>query len=398
MNRIRETIEWLKKNNWQYKAIALGLAIILWFYVTGVEADSLESIYTVPLEYRNLEEGYVITEIPDSVRMTLEGSRIDVNSLEAYVDCSQLTEGEYRLEVVPVLTQGLTLLSLSPVYVTVKVEPYAETQADVTVKYGEGSPAGGYEAQKAVLSQTQVTIRGSVAEIETIAEVFVLVDIDGLKENFEAQLPVYIKDAEGNYITDRFEISPAYIQVVVPILAGGISKSLPVSVKTTGTVASGYTIASITASPVSITVYGEESVLSGLTAIETEAVDIAGLETNLTKNVQLSLPDKVQYFGESNILVTVVVELMDVNEEETVLQNLDIAIENGSDEYTYSISSTKATLTVEGGGERDDYTLFVDVDGLEEGDHEVMVEVRSSGTVVAVDPETVNVTIKKNTE
>lgn len=398
MNRIRETIEWLKKNNWQYKAIALGLAIILWFYVTGVEADALESIYTIPLEYRNLEEGYIITEIPDSVRMTLEGNRIDVDNLEAYVDCSDLTEGEYRLEVVPVLPQGLTLLSLSPIYVTVKVEQFAEIQADIKVKYGEGSPASGYEAQEAVLSQAQATIRGSEAEIETIGEVFVLVDIDGLKENYEAQLPIYIKDAEGNYITDRFEISPAYIQVVVPILAGGVSKSLPISVKTTGTVASGYTIASITASPVSITVYGEEEVLSELTAIETEAVDIAGLEANLTENVQLSLPDKVQYFGESNILVTVVVEVVDADEEETVFQNLDIAIENGSDEYTYSISSSKATLTVKDGGERDDYTLFVDVEGLEEGAHEVTVEVRSSGTVVAVDPETVNITITKNTE
>ncbi len=210
--------------------------------------------------------------------MVLDGGGLEAGGLGAYVDLSGLGEGEHRLEVVPTTPITARLLSLTPSYALVRIESEEKTVAEVKVRFGEGKPAEGFGAETAVLSPSQVTVSGAKSDVETIGDVFVLVDLTGRTESFDAQLPVYVKDGEGNYITDRFTISPSTIRVVVPIFNDGsaTSATLPVKIPTKGNVAPGYAIASIVGDPETVTVYGDAALLQRVANVETEPVDVSG--------------------------------------------------------------------------------------------------------------------------
>lgn len=396
MDRIKQWLKGLKEKNWHYKLLSIGLAFVIWFYITDTQQVTQDSIYTVPLEYRNLADEYAVTDMSESVRLVLSGSRINVENLSAYVDCGGLTEGEYRLEVQTSVPSGLTLISVNPSYVTVTIKKYTTVEKNVKVQYRQGNPAEGYTAQDAVLDPAQVSIHGAQSDLDSIGDVYVLADISGLSDSLNKKLPVNITDKDGNMITGKFEITPGSVQVFIPILSGLSSKEVPVTVTTTGTAPSGAAMTAITADPANVTVYGKKDDLAALTEIKTEAINISDITATVTKNIALSLPSTVQFFGDTNIMVTFTVESTEEENAVTVLQHQPIQVKNGSSAYTYKLSPDEASLTVQSGSENN--PLYVDVNGLEEGTYDLSVMAAAAESPAKIEPEKVTVTITKNTE
>lgn len=102
------------------------------------------------------------------------------------------------------------------------------------------------------------------------------------------------------------KIEPKVIRVVAHEIRYVV---VPVEVRTQGKVAEGFTLASATASPSQVLVSVSTSRSTELKSVETEPIDVAGLDSSQTRQVNLILPENVWPAPESQTSVTVQLEI-----------------------------------------------------------------------------------------
>ena len=94
-----------KKNNWLTKAVAVGVAVTLWFYASNEEDPMLKNTFDVPISYVNVADDKVILDSPQTVKVTVKGRQSDLNSLRAddfhaSVDLTAAgDEGNYKIQI-----------------------------------------------------------------------------------------------------------------------------------------------------------------------------------------------------------------------------------------------------------------------------------------------------------
>ena len=70
-------------------------------------------------------------------------------------------------------------------------------------------------------------------------------------------------------------------------------KAVPITVPTTGAVADGYEVKSITQSPSQLTITGREEIVDSVNEIQTEPIDISGVNTPIQGTYNLVLPNGI---------------------------------------------------------------------------------------------------------
>ena len=115
--------------NWKMKVLALGCALLLWFYVMGERR--LEVAYAVPIELKNVPQGMVVTnDLPRNIDIRLSGPRAllsDLNQKEVRIsiDLVGLKPGVTtfsRLDDHLRLPGGIQATRISPSFIDVKLE------------------------------------------------------------------------------------------------------------------------------------------------------------------------------------------------------------------------------------------------------------------------------------
>ncbi|MFN2188105.1 MAG: YbbR-like domain-containing protein, partial [Candidatus Promineifilaceae bacterium] len=120
--------------------------------------------------------------------------------------------------------------------------------------------------------------------------------------------PPTFYDNDGNVASVvGLTVSPAEVSVIIPVeeLAGFAEK--PITVNWIGEPAPGYRLLNVSAEPSSAQVTGAPADLEDL-RIETEPVDISGLDESETIQVALDLPDGIGLVEVQPIIVTVEIE------------------------------------------------------------------------------------------
>jgi len=90
-------------HNFKLKILSLFVSFLLWLNISAKEVVQIETIRSV--EARNIPKGYILEGIePNFVKITLEGKRIYISSVEyinldVFVDCSSVKEGVNILPV-----------------------------------------------------------------------------------------------------------------------------------------------------------------------------------------------------------------------------------------------------------------------------------------------------------
>lgn len=384
---------------------ALIIFIVIDQQIVKFSKNSAEVLRSLPVTVRYNEEEYVVEGIPETVDITLIGSKTDlfianqISSYDVTLDLTGLKPGQHKVNIK--YNQALTnleyMINPSSVNVTIynKVSQTKTLTVDILNKDKLSS--------KLVISDTKIAtdkviVKGSQKALDKVAIVKALLNVEdfvtqevGTFTVKDVELKAY--DSDGNIV--NVEIVPETINVDVTITSP--SKEVQLKVIPKGNVAFGKAISSIDTNVKKLTVYGDQEVLDTLNYINIE-VDVSDLSENKDYKVDLVKPVGITFMSEST--VNVYLTLGTVAERDIT----GIAINKRNLKEGYSVnplSKEDAIVTVNLKGvsgvinniTAEDLVAYIDLEGLTEGTHEVEVKVEKTDSRVTYTSKTKKVTV-----
>ncbi|WP_042142183.1 YbbR-like domain-containing protein [Paucisalibacillus sp. EB02] len=408
------------RSKWFIRGISLGFAILLYVFVAIEEVDTEEespisfttlfggsnqtqTLEDIPLEIRIDSDKYVVSGVPETVTVSLEGPSsaitpvVKQQNIKVFIDLRDLEEGEHQVEIQHEELSSQLSVYIEPKTIDVMIEERASNDFNVTVdfintdKLPKGYQIGDYE-----LNTEKVTITSSREIIERIAIVKVYVDVAGLKESINnREVPVNVYDGQGNELAVRVEPGTVVISAEVE----NPSKEVPVSISTEGELPEGYELTSMELAKKEVEIFAISEILETLDEVTTEPINLSELKQSGTIKVKLALPDEVQAPGIKEL--EIVVEL----EQTKTLENVEIEVDNLQDGYIANFvepSNGQLSITVTG-NEQDvrelsieDFRIFINASELDTGRSKVPIEVEGPDNIsVDVEVDEVNVEIEE---
>lgn len=378
-----------------WKLLSLIIAIGLWFMVINTENPVETRSYTAAIQLQNeealTERGYVVVNDDElsSTRVTvrLRGQRLALDALsqsstrvQAVVDLSDVIysySGEpvsvpVDIVIPSVVNSSFEILSKSVQTVSVDIQPYVNKDFDVKAVVNTADETA-KELANAVASPGSVTVYGARSIVESVAEVRAYVSPETVEDGMVMTAVPVAYNADGIVVGDvTFGTEELSVMITLDEV-----KSVRVNLSLTGEVADGYEITDYYTNPETMEVAGDAAALSRLNSINLPDIDVTGLEANSGYEFFAGdyLPDGLRALDGGRITATVIVE-----EEET--KELIIPVDSVTwgdtlaEGYMASISGEDISISVKGVASvidtltAADIEAHIDLDGLEEGEHD----------------------------
>lgn len=382
--------------------------------VINLVENEAEVIKNVPVTVLYNEETYIVEDAPETVDIILTGRKSDIylakqlGDFNAELDLTRYTRpGTYRVRLKSSEAINSVNYTINPGYVTIAIKDRVSEERTVTYDL-----VGTDELDKKLsvgsvnLDSTMVVVKGSSDALKSIASVKALVSVgsDTYKEanTYEVtNIPVVAYDKNGNTVKN--------IDIVPKTLSGTLvlksyKQTVPLTVSTTGNLATGKAIASVTinnSAQFAIDIYGEENDIKAITSVPiTIDVDGRGSESAKNYNVAIRRPNGVRFMSLTNVTVTV--SFGDEEQKTIDVQNIDAR--NLKDGYSANIVSKKTTpVQVKGVKSNidkitaNDIRTYVDLTDLTEGTHEVEIKVDNDNPLIKyIVSNTATIQIKKD--
>lgn len=393
-----------------YVSLLCAIAV---FYLTDSKVISLvdneaEIITGQKVNIIYNEENYVVEGVPETVDITLIGSKSNlylakqIGDHEVVLDLTDYDPGTYKVKLKYNHSMNNVSYKLDPGTVSIKI---SEKESEIfNLSYdlvNENKLDKKLNISSVKLDKSEVIVKGSRETLDAISNVKALVDVEaaGLTNKGEYEvdsIKLVAYDHNGNKV-NNVEMVPNNISAKVKVES--YSVELPVKVITTGNITTGYALNSINSSVTKVTVYGEQSVLDSLTSIEAP-IDITGLSTDKTfSGVTLTKPAGVRHMSETTTSVTVTLD------QESSKEFTGIVIESKNVASGYSVSAlteNDRTITVIAKGvssalenlEASNIKAYIDLSGYTAGTYEVEVKLQTDDSRYTLVSTTSKVNIK----
>lgn len=214
--------------NLTLKIIALAIAIILWFYVSGIKNS--ERIIDIPLEIVNLSvDTMVVSPVPQKIAMKVRGPRfillrlssdnirytIDAQGMQIGTNVFNFTGDQIELP------SGVQIIWISPSTLTIALSKTIRKKLVVMPKI-DGSPGKGYQVTDYKITPSEVEIEGAEDSLTGIEKIYTKpVDISGETENLKNLTllldtdRINYKYIENDTVKVDIFITPIYITKVL---------------------------------------------------------------------------------------------------------------------------------------------------------------------------------------
>ena len=310
------------------KAAACVLSFFLWLVIVNVDDPNTTKTFTASVNVVNeetlLEQGKYYT-VPDgnytiSFRVTAKRSIIEKLSnsdFTATADMNYLDVNQSRvpIEITANTYASSITLSAKAYYLTVEV---GDIQSNTFVIQGntKGKPASGCTVKSVQVTPNVISVSGPDSIVSTIEKVKAVADVTGFNGDISETVVPTFYDAAGNEIdTTQLNLSVASVTVSVDMAS---TKTVPLVVETTGSVANGYEVKSITYNPNSISIMGESTDTAGVNniIIPVGVVDISNLSETAEFVVDITayLPNGVSLIDADQTQITITVNIGKVGE------------------------------------------------------------------------------------
>ncbi len=380
------------KHNFAYKIAALIMAFLLWFYVYQSQNPLTEQVFTVPLEPMNISEDLVLREQNTNIQLRVQGGKKEIENLaasdiRAYVELSSLDAGEHTLSVRADLPDGIQLVSVTPEEMTVNLDRIENKQIPVTFEISGEFESEGNILLDPVITPEEVIVYGASTYLDDIETAFVSVDLSTLTTSQTLNLPVQLRDAEGNILTRNVQIEPASVEVFLPVVSEQPDRVLPVSVSIIGSPAPGYQLSRVVVEPSTLRVFGSTQDLLNLNSLETVTIDITDFKASSVQQVDVVLPNGITVADSRTVNVVLEIEKI----EHKTFSNLTLYQYNLEEGLAAETTDKTVSVTVMGPESfvadltAADVIAYVDLAGMTEGVYSVPVEVSLPANISLVE-------------
>lgn len=401
--------KWLSKSN-TLLFVSLFIAVIIFIFIDQkiivFSDNTAEVLKNQEVKVIYNEEKYVVEGLPDTIDITLIGSKTDLyiakqsSSHYVTVDLSGLKPGTHKVNIEYNQNNKNIEYMVNPSVATVIIyEKVSETRTLSVDLLNQDSLDSKLVVQNINYDTDKVVIKGAEHQLKNVVEVKALVDLNNLPEQKVGtytlkDVPLKAYDANGDVVD--VEVVPETINVDVEIASP--SKELPIKIIPKGEVASNYAISSLTSNETKVIAYGDVESLNNLKYIPV-TIDVSDLKEDKTYKVELEKPVGVKSLSINNVTITA--SLGSVSNKK--IENISIESRNLADGYTVqgtSSAATQVTVNLKGvesvisGITADDIVAYIDLDGYEAGDYEVEVNVEGTDNKVQYSSMTKKVKIK----
>ncbi|MHC8515235.1 CdaR family protein [Sporosarcina sp. ITBMC105] len=323
---------------WFLRFTALALAIVLFFSVKAEDdktnknavGDMQDIINDVPVEVYYDNENLVVTGVPETVNMTIDGPANLVKTTKLLkdftlkVDLRSLPNGRHKVKILTENVSEKLDVRLDPATVDVVIEEKITQSFKVDAELNERLLADDFYVANMEVEPSSVQVTGAKSVIESISFVKVSATGDpGINKSFEQKARVRVLDRELNKL--NVTIEPA--DVVVKVDVEENNKEVPIVLRQRGTPADNITIDALKTETRTVRLYGPKSILDSIKEIRVD-VDVSKVEESGSMELALKKPKGVSSLSESKI--TVNVEASVKPEEETT----DVSIQPEEEDVT----------------------------------------------------------------
>lgn len=364
---------WLAQNLGTF-LLALVLAAMIWVLALQ-QVDpiiSSEGPGPVPITLDHQPPGTIIVgDYVSGVRLTLRGprsklERLSLDQVGAHADLEGLGAGIHEVCVSTMISETGIILepgtTADPPCIEIHLEQVDRRTVPIEIDV-LGKPARGYQAVTETLRVDDAVLAGPVPYLDRVSRVAVNVQIADARATITQTVPVRPLDSTGQVVAG-ITYTPTSVTIVVPVNKLEDYRELPVTVDWVGQPAAGYSVTGIEIDPLTVLVTGSPAVIVDLPGfVRTGPVDITDARESVSRRVALVLPAGVTLVGEQNVLVTLVIEPIQVSS--TITRTVELQLLAAGMTATVSppavdviLTGPAAVLNVLGPG---DVRVFVDV-------------------------------------
>ncbi|MGN7386299.1 CdaR family protein [Sporosarcina sp. SAFN-015] len=387
---------------WFLRITALALAIILFFSVQAEEdkktgstiGDSQDVLRDVPVEVFYDNENLVVTGVPKTVNMSIDGPANLVQTTKLLkdftlkVDLRSLELGRHTVKIQAENLSEKLDVRLDPATVDVVIEEKISKSFPVEPEFNERLLAEGFNAVRKEVEPSMIQVTGAKSVIESISFVKVSATGEqGIDKSFEQKARVRVLDRDLNKL--NVIIEPEDVTVKVEVKEN--SKEVPIVLREKGVPGENIVIDSVFSEMKTVTLYGPQKTLESIGEIRVD-VDVSKVKESGTVELNVPKPKGVSKLSEDKVKVNIRVTTMngedpppDVSMEPTEedvtkeFKNIPVAVKGLDEKFSSSfLKPTEGVVDVTVTAKEEvinsldvsDFDISVDASGTnEEGEH-----------------------------
>ena len=387
---------------------AIAVFLLVDTKVINLTESEAEIISGQPVNVIYNEEAYVVEGIPESVDITLVGSKSTIylatqlGEHEVVLDLSKYTVGTYKVKLKYNHSVTSVDYKLDPSTVTVKIsEKVSDTRALTYDLMNENKLDSKLTISNVKLNTNEVVIKSSQEILDKVASVKALVDASQvtLTESGTQTLEnvtLVAFDSEGNKV-NNVEVVPSKVTADVTVDSYHATKQ--VKIVTDGEMSNGKAISSITSSVKEVTIYGEKSIVDAIDAVQA-VVKVDNLDSDKTMSVSLKKPTGVRYMSETKTSISISVG----DASQRTIGGISVQVQNLGSDYSASAASvndrtidvivTGIQSIIDSEIDETKINAYVDLSGLKAGTHTVPVKVSVNDERVTVQSSKAEINVK----
>jgi YbbR domain-containing protein len=293
--------------NLPLKAASILIAIVLWFWVLlNVENSIQELQVKVPVVAEGIGEGLALGQKLPKVEVKVRGLRQEMGeldrSLDAYVSCQNLSAGTHNLEVQVPPLQHLTVVGKRPAEMPVVLEDVISKMVEVEAEL-LGDPREGYELGKSVLSPETVQVTGPRSRVDRVSQARATKDLADVFPDVPVSVGARALDSSGRPV-EGVAVSPPKVNLQVRMKLAVVPGTVPVRLRTSGTLNPNFRITSVKIEPSLVTILGAANRVREVSYIETEEFYPRRVAGNFSRTLSLVVPEGVTLLTDRVVTVT----------------------------------------------------------------------------------------------
>lgn len=305
---------------WFLRITALVLAIVLFFSVQAEDdktsssaiGDTQDILRDVSVEVLFDNENYVVTGVPKTVNMSIDGPSSLVQSTKLLkdftlkVDLREKTMGRHTVKIDTENLSDKLVVRLDPAYVDVVIEEKVTKTFPVDPEFNERLLAEGYHVVKKEVEPSAIQVTGAKSVVEAINFVKVSATGDnGVNKSFEQKERVRVLDRDLN----KLDVTIEPEEVTVKVEVEENNKEVPIVLRQKGVPSENVVIDSVFTDAKKVKLYGSKKALDAINELQVD-VDISKVKESGTVEINLPKPKGISKLSETKIKVNINVTVL----------------------------------------------------------------------------------------